>query len=148
MEQRKFVVAPDEVETIMADWVTAKVMCDPRVNSVHGMSAVSLYLEPGQGHARHNHPESEQFIFVISGQGEHMTEDERGNPVVEKVSAGGLVCIPKGAYHSTFNTGWEPMRILAVYSPPGPETFMRESVEFRVLPAGNVPVRAEPGPSK
>ena len=140
MKEPKFVVAPTEVETIMADWVTAKVMCDPRVNGVHGMSAVALFFEPGQGHARHNHPESEQFIFVISGQGEQMVE-EHGKPVFEKLSAGSLVCIPKGAYHSTFNTGWEPMRILAVYSPPGPEAFMRESAEFKVLPAGTVPVR-------
>ena len=145
MKEKKFVVAPDQVETIMADWVTAKVMCDPRVNAVHGMSAVSLFFEPGQGHARHNHPESEQFIFVISGQGEHMTEDEHGGRVVEKISAGSLVCIPKGAHHSTFNTGWEPMRILAVYSPPGPEAHMRQSSEFRVLPASEVPVRRQGG---
>ncbi len=141
MKDGKFVTAPDQVETIMAEWVTAKVMCDPKIHCVRGMSAVSLFFEPGQGHARHSHPESEQFIFVISGQGEHMTEDAQGNRTVEKISAGSLVCIPKGAPHSTFNTGWEPMRILAVYSPPGPETFMRESAEFRVLPPGEVPVR-------
>ena len=76
-----------------------------------------------------------------------MTEDEFGNPVVAKVSAGSLVCIPKGAFHSTFNTGWKPMRILAVYSPPGPETFKRESVEFRVLAAGRVrPFEMKRGP--
>ena len=141
MKERKFVVGPNEVETIMADWVTAKVMCDPRVNAVHGMSAVALFFEPGQGHARHNHPDSEQFIFVMSGQGEQMVDDGNGNPVIEKLSAGSLVCIPKGAFHSTFNTGWEPMRILAVYSPPGPEGFMHESAEFRVLPAGKIPIR-------
>ncbi len=141
MKEQKFVVAPDEVETIMADWVTAKIMCNPRVNSVHGMSAVALFFEPGQGHARHNHPESEQFIFVMSGKGEQMVEDKHGNPIIEQLSAGSLVCIPTGAYHSTFNTGWEPMRILAVYSPPGPEAFMRESAEFRVLPAGQVLAR-------
>jgi oxalate decarboxylase/phosphoglucose isomerase-like protein (cupin superfamily) len=141
MTQRKFVVAPNEVETMMSDWVTAKILCDRRVSAVQAMSAVSLFLEPGQGHARHNHPESEQLIFVISGQGEQMVEDEHGNPVTEKLSAGSLVCIPKGAYHATFNTGWEPMRILAVYSPPGPEAAMRESAEFKVLSADEVPVR-------
>lgn len=141
MEERKFVVAPDEVETIMADWVTAKVMCGPQVTGAAGMSAVALFFEPGQGHSRHNHPDSEQIIFVVSGQGEHTTEDEHGNRNTQKVSAGSLVYIPKGSYHATFNTGWEPLRILAVYSPPGPEAFMRESAEFRVLPAGQVPAR-------
>ena len=89
-----------------------------------------------QTHFKHN-------LVEIDGPGKRAWfEDEHGNRVVEKISAGSLACIPKGAHHSTFNTGWEPMRILAVYSPPGPETFMRESAEFRVLPAGEVPVRA------
>ena len=145
MTEQKFVVAPNEVETIMADWVTAKVIGGPGVSPARAMSAVTLFFEPGQGHARHNHPESEQFIFVISGQGEQMVEDQDGQPVIEPLSAGSLVSIPKGAYHSTFNTGWEPMRILAVYSPPGPEQRMRCSAEFQVLPAGKVPIRAAKG---
>lgn len=141
MNQQKFVVAPNEVETIIADWVTAKIIGGPGVSAIRNMSAVILYFEPGQGHARHHHPDSEQFIFVISGQGEQMVEDENDKPVIEPLSAGSLVSIPKGAYHSTFNTGWEPMRILAIYSPPGPEQHMRNSSEFKVLPAGKVPSR-------
>ena len=145
MTEQKFVVTPNEVETIMADWVTAKVIGGPGVSPARAMSAVTLFFEPGQGHARHNHPESEQFIFVISGQGEQMVEDQDGKPVIEPLSAGSLVSIPKGAYHSTFNTGWEPMRILAVYSPPGPEQHMRGSAEFQVLPAGKAPIRLAKG---
>jgi oxalate decarboxylase/phosphoglucose isomerase-like protein (cupin superfamily) len=140
--QRKVAVEPHEVETIMAEWVTAKVMADPSMPGATRMSAVTLFFEPGQGHARHNHPDSEQIIFVISGEGEMMIEHEEGRPATKKISAGSLVYIPRGAYHSTFNTGWEPIRILAVYSPPGPEAAMRNSAEFKVLPAGAVPQRA------
>lgn len=149
MKEQKVVVAPHEVDTIITDWTTAKVMCDPRMTGAKGMSAVSLYFEPGQGHARHNHEESEQIIFVVSGEGEQIVELEPGKIVKQKLSAGSLVFIPKGAYHSTFNTGWEPMRVLAVFSPPGPEAFMREmgdtggigAQELRVVPAGEVPKR-------
>ena len=63
------------------------------------------------------------------------------NPVIEPLSAGSLAPISKGAYHSTFNTGWEPMRILVVYAPAGPEQHMRESAEFQVLTAGRVAMR-------
>ena len=132
MNERNVAVAPDEVETIMADWVTAKVMCDPRKNEGGQMSAVYLFFEPGQGHARHNHPDSEQIIFVVSGEGEMMIEYEQGTPVTKKITSGSTVFIPKGAFHSTFNTGWEPIRILAVYSPPGPEAAMRDSAEFEL----------------
>jgi oxalate decarboxylase/phosphoglucose isomerase-like protein (cupin superfamily) len=139
MSDKRIAVHPEEVDTIVSSWVTAKTLCDPQVTG-GGISAVALYFKPGQGHARHNHPETEQLIYVVSGEGEMMIEYEEGHPVTEKITAGSLVNIPKGKYHSTFNTGWEPIRILAVYSPPGPEAVMRNSPEFRILPPGEAPV--------
>ena len=140
MSDRKIAVAPEEVETIVADWVTAKVMCDPKLTGGN-ISAVSLYFEPGQGHARHNHPTTEQLIFVVSGEGEMMIEHEEGKPITQKIGPGSLVHIPKGAYHSTFCAGWEPIRILAVYAPPGPEAAMHDSPDFKILPPGELPKR-------
>jgi oxalate decarboxylase/phosphoglucose isomerase-like protein (cupin superfamily) len=149
MNAKQVVIAPNEVETIMTDWTTAKVLCGPQVTGSVGMSAVALFFEPGHGHSRHNHTDAEQIIYVVSGQGEHIAELEDGTKVTHKVSAGSLVYIPKGAYHSTFNTGWEPMQVFAVFSPPGPEVFLRDvgdsggvgTDELRVLPAGAVPAR-------
>lgn len=134
-------VHPNDVDTIVAPWVTAKVMCDPHTTGPAAMSAVALFFDPGQGHARHHHPDSEQIIFVISGEAHMMIEHDEGVPRIETVRAGGCVHIPRGKYHSTFCSGWEPVRILAVYSPPGPEAAMRESAEFTTLPPGAPPVR-------
>ncbi len=133
-----FVNTPETIETIISGWTTAKVMSDPRTSGVTGMSAVSLFFAGGQGHERHNHPDSEQFIFVVSGQGEMMIEDADGTPVTWPIKGGDLVSIPKGAYHSTFNTGWEPIRILAVYCPPGPEAAMRDGDDFKVFKPGEI----------
>ena len=149
MNQKQFVVTPDEVETIMTDWTTAKIMGDPRVTRLQGMSAVVLFLEPGKGHSRHDHTDSEQIIYVISGRGEHITELADGTSVTEKISAGSLISIPKGTYHSTFNTGWEPMQVFAVFTPPGPEVSLRAlgdsggvgTAQLKVLPPGEVPLR-------
>ena len=138
----RHVIAPAETDTIVASWVTAKIMASPKVSGAERMSAVSLFFDPGQGHARHNHPASEQLIFVVSGEGEMMIEDDSGKPIKTAISAGSLVTIPQGAFHSTFNTGWEPLRILAVYSPAGPEEVMRSSSEFTVLAPGVVRARA------
>jgi oxalate decarboxylase/phosphoglucose isomerase-like protein (cupin superfamily) len=142
MIANKVAVSPTEVETIMAGWVTGKILAEPALNGMRHFSAVSIYFQPGKGHARHNHPESEQLIFLVAGEAEMMIEFEEGKPEFKTIRAGDLVSIPKGAYHSTFNTGWEPVRILAVYSPPGPEAAMRNSPEFHVIPAGEVPQRA------
>ena len=134
-------VDPHEVDTIIASWVTAKVLCEPGVTGPAAMSAVSLFFDPGQGHARHNHPDSEQIIYVISGEAEMMIEHAEGQPETRRVRAGSCVHIPRGAFHSTFAAGWEPVRILAVYSPPGPESAMRHSPEFTVLAPGTLPAR-------
>jgi oxalate decarboxylase/phosphoglucose isomerase-like protein (cupin superfamily) len=136
------VVAPNQAETIVSNWVTAKIMGSPEVSGSENMAAVALYFNPGQGHARHNHPASEQLIFVVGGEGVMMIEDEAGRPVETAIGPGSLVTIPRGAFHSTFNTGWDPLRILAVYSPPGPEQAMRSSEEFVVLPPGVQPNQA------
>lgn len=129
----KHVITPGDVDTIVSAWVTAKTLASPEVSGAERMSAVSLFFDPGKGHARHNHPVSEQLIYVLAGAGEMMIEDEAGLPVVTAIGVGSLVTIPRGAFHSTFNTGWEPLRILAVYSPAGPEAAMRNSSEFTVL---------------
>jgi oxalate decarboxylase/phosphoglucose isomerase-like protein (cupin superfamily) len=45
-----------------------------------------------------------------------------------------MVYIPEGVYHSTVNVGWEPLRLLAVYSPPGPEAAeLIERPQIRLL---------------
>ena len=78
---------------------------------------------------------------MVAGVAEMMMEFEEGQPRTQTIRAGDLVSIPKGVYHSTFNVGWEPVRILAVYSPAGPEAGMRVSDEFTVLPAGEIAAR-------
>jgi len=135
----KQVISPRDTETIVSSWFTAKIMASPDVSGAENMSAVSLFFNPGQGHARHNHPASEQLIFVIGGEGEMMIEDDAGRPVKTAIGPGSLVTIPRGAFHSTFNTGWEALRIFAVYSPAGPEAAMRNSDEFTILAPGTAP---------
>lgn len=141
MRTNPVAVTPADVDTLVASYVTAKILTEPSISDVKNMSAVSIFFDPGQGHARHCHTEAEQLIFMIAGEAEMMIEFEEGQPRTQTIRAGDLVSIPKGIYHSTFNTGWEPVRILAVYSPAGPEAGMRISGEFTVLPAGQVAVR-------
>lgn len=139
---------PHDLETHISNWVTAKVLCEPAVFPTTSMGAVSIFFDPGQGHFRHKHLDAEQIIFVISGEAEMMIEHVEGEPRYETIRAGSLVHIPKGAYHSTMNKGWEPVRILAVYHPPGPEAGMRSSDDFTAVPVGGVPSREAPIPER
>lgn len=149
MMKKQVVIHPHQVETIVTDWATAKVMCGPTVGNSQEMGAVALFFEPGHGHSRHIHDDADQIIYVVSGQGEHIAESADGTSVIEKVGPGSLIYIPKGSYHSTFNTGWEPMRLLAVFSPPGPVQALRDvgdtggvgTAQMRIVPAGEIPSR-------
>lgn len=136
MEKR--FVSPEEVETQVFDWGAIKWLSEPRVTRAERFSAGVVMLEPGKGHTRHNHPGVEEILYVISGSGEQMIEHEDGRQERRPVAAGTLIHIPPDVYHETINTSWEPLKLLAIYSPPGPEAQLRELPDCRVLPPGAI----------
>ncbi len=129
----KIFVYPNDVDAFGFDWGKLSLTCAPEVNGATQFSAGVVDLPPGQGHARHNHPGSEEIIFVISGNGEQMVEDDNGNPVTREVGPGCTIFVPDSRFHSTLNTGGGPMQLFVVYSPAGPEVGLRELPDFRVL---------------
>jgi oxalate decarboxylase/phosphoglucose isomerase-like protein (cupin superfamily) len=129
-------VYPNDVDKFGFDWGQLSLTVGPEVNGAKTFSGGVVDLPSGQGHARHNHPGSEEIIFVISGEGEQMVEDTQGNPVVETVRAGCTVFVPESRFHSTLNTGKGPMQLFVVYSPAGPERGLRELPDFRIIPKG------------
>ena len=135
-EKEKFVY-PKDVSAFGFDWGRLALTVAPEVNGAERFSGGVVDVKPGQGHARHNHPGAEEIIFVISGTGEQMVEDENGNPVTREVGPGCTVYVPESRYHSTLNTGSEPMQLFVVYSPAGPELALRDQPDFRLIPAGS-----------
>jgi oxalate decarboxylase/phosphoglucose isomerase-like protein (cupin superfamily) len=137
-------VSPNEVDSVVSDYVVGKILSEPAITGVRSLSAVSIYFDPGQGHTRHQHTGADQLIFIISGEAEMMIEFTEGQPQYRLIRAGDLVTIPKNAFHSTMNNSWEPVKILAVYSPAGVESGMRGADSFKVLAPGVVPARRDP----
>lgn len=125
-----YITYGDDVDSLVFDWGTVKVLSEPQVTDAERFSFGMVVLEPGKGHERHNHPGSEEIIFVMSGEGEQMVDDQ---PPV-KVRPGASIYIPADIYHSTLNTGWEPLRLLVVYAPAGPERILREIPGCKVIP--------------
>jgi oxalate decarboxylase/phosphoglucose isomerase-like protein (cupin superfamily) len=132
-------VSPEEVETQVFDWGTIKWLSEPRVTQARNFSAGVVLLAPGKGHTRHNHPGVEEILYVVSGEGIQMVEDEQGQPVRRPVTAGMMIHIPADVYHETINTGWEPLKLIAIYAPPGPEALLRSLPGTRILPPGQLP---------
>ena len=132
-------VEPADVETQRLPWGYLNWLSEPRVTGAEQFSTGIATVTPGHGHARHNHPGTEEILYVIKGTGRQMVEVD-GEPVTREVGPGTLIHIAAGAYHSTLNTGGEEMIVLAVYAPPGPEAFLRTLPECTVEPPQREPV--------
>ena len=131
-------VDPDEVETQVFDWGSIKWLSEPRVTGTDRFTAGVVILEPGKGHTRHNHPGVEEILYIVSGEGDQMVEVPDGagawRPERRTVRSGMLVHIPADVYHETINTGWEPLKLVAIYAPPGPEAILRAMEECAISP--------------
>ena len=131
----RFFITANDVETIAFDWGRVAITVSPRACGARNFSAGVVTLQPGGGHTRHNHPGAEEIIHVISGCGTQMVEDESGRPVTAEVGPGCSVFVPESRFHSTLNTGSEPMVVYVVYSPVGAEEVLRTLPGARIEPA-------------
>ncbi|MGV9772735.1 cupin domain-containing protein [Streptosporangium sp. NPDC003464] len=127
-------VSPDAVPTMAFDWGAIKWFVTP--STVQGATGTfgEVIINPGQGHARHNHPDAEEIIYVISGEAVQMVDDGEPFPIKE----GDTVHIPAGAYHSTFNATWRPLRLIVTYTPGGAEKALEAAPDLRVHGAGSM----------
>ncbi len=132
---------PDDFSTNLFDWGRIKWRISPDAIPGASMTVGDVILYPGKGHDRHNHPDADEMIYVISGRGEQMLGDAAPFPV----TAGDLFYIPKGVFHSTRNLGWEPMHLVVVYTPGGAERGLRTLPDFTEAPAGQTVSMANAG---
>ncbi len=129
-------IDPAELPTYTFDWGVIKpLVSGDNVDEEPACSLMHVVLLPGQGHERHNHPGSDEILYILSGRGEQMVDDAQTFPV----GPGHAVFIPKGTFHSTVNTGWEPMTLLAIYAPAGAEEVLKELPDHRQVGPGEAP---------
>lgn len=132
-DEQRF-IRPEGIETLELDWGTIKWLSTPETTGAGTFSSGVVVLKPGEGHERHTHPDSEEVLYVLSGEGVQTIGDE-----TRDVAAGDMLYIPAGVEHSTQNDSWEPLRFLAMYGPPGPESVIRDDPDCVVRPPGETP---------
>ncbi|HEX2111366.1 MAG TPA: cupin domain-containing protein [Gaiellaceae bacterium] len=133
-------VDPNGLPTQTFEWGSIKWLVSPDSEPAAGVTFGEVVLLPGKGHDRHNHPESEEILYVLAGEGEQMVDDGEPFPV----KAGDTIYVATGVYHSTLNTGWGPMRLLALYNPAGAEKALAGLPDFREEPPGSIPTWSRP----
>lgn len=127
-------IHPNEVSTQTFSWGFIKWFVTPDHTEGANVSFGEVILFPEQGVERHNHPDAEEILYVLSGEGKQMLNDE--TPFT--VKAGDVIHIPKGVYHHTINTGWEPLRGLSIMNPGGAEKILTSAPDFHEVPVGQI----------
>lgn len=82
-------------------WVDMQVqlVIDSRVASTDDLVVGRTVLPPGARHDPHRHPDADEFLVVLSGEGEVYTDTGR-----EPSRAGDVVFTPRGHWHGFDNT--------------------------------------------
>ena len=88
---------------------------------VANQSLAEARLAPGEATEPHYHAVSEEFYYVIEGEGVMRIGTE-----TQAVGVGDAILIPAGAVHTLRNTGAGNLRILCCCAPPysDEDTFM------------------------
>ena len=129
---------PHAVPTMVFDWGSIKWHVTPDAVPDASSTLGEVVINPGKGHDRHEHPDADEILYVIDGEGTQTVGDD---PEFS-VRTGDAVWIPKGTLHSTFNTAWRPLRLIATYTPGGEENALRGMPGFVELAPGQVPTWA------
>ena len=128
-------IDPTALPTMSFDWGLIKPLVATENTDGPAMSLMHVVLLPGEGHVRHNHPDSDEILYILAGHGEQMVDDSD----TFGVGPGQTVFIPKGAFHSTVNVGWQPLALLAIYAPAGAEQVLKTLPDYREVAPGEAP---------
>ncbi|HEX8675830.1 MAG TPA: cupin domain-containing protein [Segetibacter sp.] len=79
----------------------------------NNLSVCVIRVLPGEAvRPAHSHPNSEELIYIINGNGKVMIENEVG-----EVSAGSAILFEQGKIHMLKNTGDIEMKVICFFAP-------------------------------
>jgi quercetin dioxygenase-like cupin family protein len=109
-----FVVREDEREYVSVEWgKTKNLFGAENVEAKYLRINITEYA-PGTEHKLHRHPDQEEVIFVLEGEG--ITRTNAGD---QPIRAGSFVFVPAGMDHTTINVRKDkPMKAVIIKSPP------------------------------
>ena len=112
-----FVLRDEEGEFRSVDWGETKVIFGPENVAAKYLRISITEYAPGTEHKLHSHPEQEEVIYILDGEG--ITRTEGGD---KHISAGAFVFVPAGMDHATINVLKDrPMKAIIIKSPPEEE---------------------------
>ena len=106
---------PDPGETFI-------LKIDPKNGGSSHLVLLTASIPVGKKIDTHRHPEADEILFVQNGTARVHLGD-----TVREVHTGASVFIPAGTWISADNLGSDAINLVAIFSAPGFEDFMRET---------------------
>ena len=94
-----------------SDWGTLQWVCNGKLMPGSEQTVGLATILPGKHNPLHYHPNCEEVLYVLSGQGEQSCD---GRTILLK--AGMTIRIPASVRHQMTNTGTETLRTLVSFS--------------------------------
>lgn len=102
-------------------WGAIKWLCHKGLAPQAQQTLGLVFILPGQQNPLHYHPNCEEILFVLSGEGDHSFNGDWVH-----LSPGMTICIPAGVRHNLVNKGWEPLTCVISFSSPERQTVFLE----------------------
>ena len=105
-------------------WGTLKWLCNDRLSPGAAQTVGLSRILPGKRNPLHYHPNCEEVLHVLSGNGRHSFDGEWVD-----LEPGSTIRIPPGVKHNLLNTGAGPLDCLITFSSGQRETVFLEPLE-------------------
>jgi quercetin dioxygenase-like cupin family protein len=109
-----------------AAWGTLQWVCNAKLMPGAQQTVGLATILPGKSNPIHFHPNCEEILHVLSGQGIHSID---GRTVALK--AGMTIRVPAGAKHNLVNTGTEPLKTVVSFSSGDRKTVFLEQAKAK-----------------
>jgi phosphonatase-like hydrolase len=116
-----YVASDAELAEETFEWGTLKWLCNERLSPGAAQTIGICHIHPGRRNPVHYHPNCEEVLYLLAGEGEHRLDDR-----LVKITAGATIRIPAGVRHNLGNTGSETITCLIAFSSGRRETVFLE----------------------
>ncbi len=89
-----------------------QIFIDPETHPEATASFAKYTLGVGGALRMHRHDKTEEFAYILSGQGAAVVVDDDGEEVELPIAAGYAWYNPRGAWHAVRNTGSTPLSLV------------------------------------
>ncbi|MBW1837265.1 MAG: cupin domain-containing protein [Deltaproteobacteria bacterium] len=113
--RKSIIVKCQDIDGVRTDFGSeVKMLMHPQFTEMdHDVSVLWVTLPPGSSTGRHNHPDQDEFEYIVSGQGVLYAGEAEGISVEPFM----MVLNPSGLFHNVVNTGSETMYLLRIHVP-------------------------------